>query len=227
MKIATIVGVRGAGKTTVLESLLRELSARGLAVGTAKSVFCPTFHMDKPGSNTYRHTKAGALAVAARGETETTILFPRRLRPSEWLAFYTGFDWVLCEGDYELPVPRIVAAHGEDDARERLNSLTLAVSGRIANVQKTLDGLPVLHPGRDIAALADLLIRQTPDAVELSALDVPLRGADIALSRAFCAQGCKGHQHDKKGIQLTVNGQAVPLTREQEDQILAWLAAGT
>ena len=226
MKIITIVGVRGAGKTTVLECLVRELRRRGCSVGTAKSVFCPAFHMDKPGSNTDRHAKAGAQLIAARGELETTLMYPRKLKPSEWLVPFKGLDWVLCEGDYELPVNRIVAAHGEEDARERLNSRTLALSGLIANECQTFSGIPVLHPENDIQALCDLLERETPETVDIQALDSALTGDDIALSRSFCAQGCKGHARKKPGpgVQVMVNGEKLTLTPEQESMILSWHA---
>ncbi|MBQ9196613.1 MAG: molybdopterin-guanine dinucleotide biosynthesis protein MobB [Clostridia bacterium] len=222
MKIVTIVGVRGAGKTTLVESLLNELQSRGLRAATVKTVFCPTFHMDKPGSNTDRHTRAGSELVGIRAEQETVLLYPRKLSSSEILAHYTDFDVVICEGDYDLPVPRIVAAHGEADALERVNGRTLAVSGVIANDRRELNGLPVLHPDRDAAALADLVL-STPDAGELSALDAPLNGPDAALSRDFCAHGCKGHAKKPAGVRAVVDGRPLTLTPEQENLIRSWL----
>ena len=222
MKIITIVGIRGAGKTTVLECLVRELRQRGYTVGTAKSVFCPAFHMDKPGSNTDRHAKAGAQVIAARGEHETTFIYPRKLKPSEWLPAFLGCDWVLCEGDYELPVPRIVAAKEETDARERINAITLAVSGCISGTCTELKDRPVLDPRKDIQALTDLLEQKTPDVTELSALDQPLEGEDIVISRSFCAQGCKGHKRKTAAVNVTVNGEQLELTPEQTMQVLTW-----
>ncbi|MBR1607834.1 MAG: molybdopterin-guanine dinucleotide biosynthesis protein MobB [Clostridia bacterium] len=222
MKIITVVGIRGAGKTTVVESLLRALTDRGLRVGTVKTVFCPTFHMDKPGSNTYRHTAAGAALVTAKAETETTVLYPYPLRPSEILAHYRDCDWVLCEGDYDLPVARVVAAHGPEDARERINDRTVAVSGLIANDQTALDGLPVLHPQQDIDQLVALLMEKAPDIQELSALDEALNGPDAALSRDFCARGCRGHGARKPGVLAVVDGIALKLSPEREALLRAW-----
>ena len=222
MKIITVVGIRGAGKTTVVESLLRALTDRGLRVGTVKTVFCPTFHMDKPGSNTYRHTAAGAALVAARAETETTVLYPYPLRPSEILAHYRDCDWVLCEGDYDLPVARVVAAHGPEDARERINDRTVAVSGLIANDQTAWDGRPFLHPRLDIDQLVALLMEKAPDIQELSALDEALNGPDAALSRDFCARGCRGHGVRKHGVLAVVDGIALKLSPEREALLRAW-----
>ena len=222
MRIITVVGIRGAGKTTVVECLLRALADRGLRAGTVKTVFCPTFHMDKPGSNTYRHTAAGAALVTAKAETETTMLYPYPLRPSEILAHYRDCDWVLCEGDYDLPAARVVAAHGPEDARERINDRTVAVSGLIANDQDTLDGLPVLHPERDIDQLVALLMEKAPDIQDLSALDEALNGPDAALSRDFCVRGCKGHAGRKNGVQVFIDGKALKLTAEQEALLRGW-----
>lgn len=226
MKIVTVVGIRGSGKTTVVEALTRELTACGLRVGTVKSVFCPTFHMDKAGSNTYRHTQAGAAVVTARAATETSVLYPRPLRPSEILAHYTACDWVLCEGDYELPALRIVAAHAEQDARERVNELTVAVSGLLSNNCGQLDGLPVLHPQRDIAALADLLLERAPEVESLSDMDRSLNGEDIRLSQAYCAMGCRGHAPKPVpapiGVRAIVDGKALTLTPEQENLLRSW-----
>ena len=204
MRIVTVVGIRASGKTSLIEALVGELSARGKKVGTVKTVFCPTFHMDKPGSNTYRHTRAGAGLVTVRAEGETTFLYPRRLSPSEVYENYRGFDWVLAEGDYQLPAARIVTAHREEDARERLNPLTLALSGRLADARRELEGLKVYHYEKDIVSLCDLLEEKVEDTGDLEKLDKSLNGEDLKLSRAFCAVGCRGHRDKKEGVMVTV-----------------------
>ena len=181
--------------------------------------------MDQPGSTTARHTKAGSELVTIKAELETVLLYPRRLLPSEILAHYSDFDVVICEGDYDLPVPRIVAAHGEEDARERVNDRTLALSGVIANDLQALCGLPVLHPDRDIATLADLVLAM-PDITDFAALDTALNGPDAALSRDFCAHGCKGHVKKPAGVRVTVDGRPLPLTPEQESMIRKWRESG-
>ena len=226
MKIITVVGIRGSGKTTVTEALEREMTARGLTVGTVKTIFCPTFHMDKPGSNTYRHTRAGAAVVTARAETETTLLYPRKLLPSEILKHYKGCGVVIFEGDYELPAARIVTAHGEKDALERINEYTLAVSGVISNGTDRLGDLPVFHPGRDIAALTDLVLKEAEDVENLQKLDMGLHGEDLDLSRAYCTAGCRGHlkQTAAPKVLLSVDGSEIFLGPEAQEELRRWLA---
>ena len=100
MKLITIVGVSGSGKTTVAEALIRAFTAAGLSVASAKSIACgrPGIHrrqapglsphqltpftIDTPDSNSYRHRQAGSSLVLTRAATETALLFPRgRARP--------------------------------------------------------------------------------------------------------------------------------------------------
>lgn len=66
MRIITVVGIRKSGKTSTVTALVEEIRRRGRTVGTCKSVFCPTFSIDKPQSNTARHLRAGAALVCAR-----------------------------------------------------------------------------------------------------------------------------------------------------------------
>lgn len=195
MKVITIVGVRESGKTTIVEQLTRELIRRGYRVGTIKSIFCPGFHMDSDRKNTGRHRKAGAGIVTARAGGETAILFSEPLKTSDLLRHYEGYDWVLCEGDYEIPAPRIVAGKEEQDTLERLNPLTLAVSGVIAGRELTaFRGIPVIHPVEDAESLVNLLETRVSDVEDLTSLDMPLKGEDIALSRDWCRTGCRGHR---------------------------------
>ena len=194
MKVITVVGIRESGKTTVVETLIRELQLRGYQVGTIKSIFCPGFHMDRDRTNTGRHAKAGASIVTARAGGETAILFQTPLKTSDLLSHYIGCDWVLCEGDYEIPVPRIVTGREEKDVAERINPLTLAVSGVISNERREPFGeIPVIHTLEQPEELIHLLERNVEDIGDFSELDHPLTGDDIALSRSWCQTGCRGH----------------------------------
>ena len=63
MKVLHIVGRKKHGKTTLLEELIRELTARGLRVGTLKH--CGHEHeLDTPGTDSFRHGKSGAASVS-------------------------------------------------------------------------------------------------------------------------------------------------------------------
>ena len=86
MKVICVVGIRKSGKTTIVEELTKELVRRGRRVGTVKTVFCPSFGIDDPKSNTARHARAGAVTVTARARHETTVIYKHALTRSQILS---------------------------------------------------------------------------------------------------------------------------------------------
>lgn len=59
MKVFGVTGWKNAGKTTMVERLVREFRARGLRVSTVKHAH-HGFDIDHPGKDSYRHREAGA-----------------------------------------------------------------------------------------------------------------------------------------------------------------------
>lgn len=226
MKLLTIVGIRKSGKTSTVTALIEEIRRRGKTVGTCKTVFCPTFTMDQPKSNTARHTRAGANLVCARARHETALLYPQALPLSRLLESYAGLDYVLLEGDYLSPVPRLVAAHTPEDALPRTNVLTLAFVGRISATGAELP-LPKFDALTDPAALLDFLDTRVPDIQPSPDLDAPLPPVPGVTDDGFCQCGC--HHHLKKqagaGVQVTVDGTPLTLTPEQQALVRAWKEA--
>lgn len=220
MKILCVVGIRASGKTTIVEELTKELRRRGKRVGTVKTVFCPSFSIDNPTSNTARHARAGAEIVTAKARNETAVLYQRPLTNAEILAHYVDMDYVLLEGDYRAPVPRIVAAHQAQDARERINEWTIAVSGRLANSAQELDGLPVVSPLRQIEELCDRVEACREQPVE--ALDELLAENPATSGGDFCQCGCHKHQRKLDEVTVSVGGKEISLTPEQEKIIRDW-----
>jgi molybdopterin-guanine dinucleotide biosynthesis protein B len=62
--IFSIIGKSNSGKTTLLEKLIAELKKRGYKVGVIKHHAHSGIEIDKSGKDTWRHTQAGADAVA-------------------------------------------------------------------------------------------------------------------------------------------------------------------
>ncbi len=58
----SVVGTSDSGKTTLIEKIIPELTARGLRVGTVKHDV-HGFEMDREGKDSYRHKHAGAAAT--------------------------------------------------------------------------------------------------------------------------------------------------------------------
>lgn len=226
MKIITIVGIRKSGKTSTVTALVEAIRRRGKRVGTCKTVFCPTFSMDKSTSNTAKHRRAGSELVCARARFETTFLYPEALPLSKILEQYKGCDYVLLEGDYYAPVPRIVCAHLAEDALLRMNSRTLAFSGRISQKNDIELPLPRFNALDNADALLDYIDEKIPDIYPCSLLDEQLPPVAGVTDDGFCQCGC--HHHEKKqdqdAVQVLIEGKALSLTKEQRDMILKWAA---
>lgn len=226
MRVVTIVGIRKSGKTSTVTALIEAIRRRGLRVGTGKTVFCPAFTMDQPGTNTDRHREAGASVVASRAREETTLIIPKAVALPTLLEAYRACDWVLLEGDYRADVPRLVAAHTAADALPRVNGRTLAFVGRISQRPEIDLSLPRFNALEDADALLDFLTERVPDVNPADVPAEPLPPVPGVSDDGFCQCGC--HRHEKKacrsGVSVTIDGQPMTLSPEQEALIRSWAA---
>jgi len=101
MNVYGVVGWKNAGKTTLVERLVAEISARGLSVSTVKH----THHgvdVDKPGKDSHRHRQAGArqviLASASRWALMTELRGAAETSLEGLLARLDPVDLVIVEG---------------------------------------------------------------------------------------------------------------------------------
>jgi len=101
MKIYGIIGYKNAGKTTLVERLVTEFTARGLRVSTVKHAH-HSFDLDAPGKDTYRHRTAGAQQVVMATSTRWVLMNELRDAPEpalrDLLARMDPVDLVLIEG---------------------------------------------------------------------------------------------------------------------------------
>jgi molybdopterin-guanine dinucleotide biosynthesis adapter protein len=160
MRLFSVIGLSESGKTTTIENIIKELRRRGYSVGTVKEIHYKDFAMDKEGTNTYRHIKAGAEPVTARGLYETDILFRKKLNIYEILKFYDT-DYVVMEGvkDYNCPVI-LCASSLEDIERNRGEEYferIFLISGVVSNNTDEYRGIPVINSMDNTAALVDFI----------------------------------------------------------------------
>jgi len=71
--VVSIVGKSDSGKTTVMEGLIRELSARGYRVATVKH-HIHEVDVDVPGKDSWRHARAGSVAAMISSPTQFAIV---------------------------------------------------------------------------------------------------------------------------------------------------------
>jgi molybdopterin-guanine dinucleotide biosynthesis protein B len=145
--VVAVTGFRNVGKTTVIESLLHELTARGYGVATLKHSHCG-FDIDRRGKDSWRHRQAGAMGTAMIGSDTMTVIRDGEANPRDaarW--FFSDANLVLAEGFHWYPLDRIevLDSHGDHrDAHPR---------GRV------IGQLPYRYGEGDIQYVADALER--------------------------------------------------------------------
>ncbi|WP_432402561.1 molybdopterin-guanine dinucleotide biosynthesis protein B [Wukongibacter sp. M2B1] len=156
MKIFSVYGYTGSGKTTTIENIIKELKKRRYTVGSVKEIHYEDFAIDTIGSNTNRHRLAGAELVTARGYHETDILFQEKLSIERILKFY-DHDYVVLEGVTDYNLPKILTAKDVKEIDERIDNSVFAISGRIANEIDSYRGIPVISSVDKAIELVDLI----------------------------------------------------------------------
>lgn len=112
LPVVSVVGRHNAGKTTLVEKLIRALRDRGLHLGTIKHD-AHGFEIDVPGKDSYRHRQAGAEWVAIVSPTRLAVVEERKTPPSiEQLveaasAWAPQLDLLLTEGYKTGTYPKV------------------------------------------------------------------------------------------------------------------------
>lgn len=100
-RVIGVAGFKNAGKTTLVEKLVTELSRRGHRISTVKHAH-HSFDIDHEGRDSFRHRKAGASEVAVVSRHRWAIIHESRddAEPSleEILAKLAPCDLVIVEG---------------------------------------------------------------------------------------------------------------------------------
>ena len=154
-----ITGFKNAGKTTLVERLVTELTRRGLAVSTVKHAH-HAFDIDHEGRDSYRHREAGAHEVAVvsrnrwalihelRGEDEPTL--------ADMLSKLSPCDLVIIEGFKRDRHPKIeVRRSGLDHPRlAETDETVVAIASDMS-----IDDAPVpVIDMNDVSAVADFVL---------------------------------------------------------------------
>lgn len=97
--VVSIVGRSDSGKTTVVEGLIRELTARGWRVASVKH-HIHDVDVDIPGKDSWRHAKAGAVTTMISSPTQfvTTRVIDRERTLEELVEAAGDADILLTEG---------------------------------------------------------------------------------------------------------------------------------
>ena len=156
MKRIHIVGRKNHGKTTLILELIRELTRRGLRVGTIKH--SPHEHeVEASGTDSHRHRMAGASPAAFLSANTSAVFFPRQSGNDPYTdlePLYEHCDFVVVEGDIEASAPKVEVWRASEGTRPLV--LEQADIGIIAVITDDVLQVDVpVWPRGDVSSLAD------------------------------------------------------------------------
>ena len=161
------IGYQNSGKTTLVEKVIAELTARGLRVGSVKHHGHHGFDIDVPGKDSWRHARAGSRHVGLICETRYAEYADTdaELPLDDMLARFTDVDVVIVEGYKTAGLPNVVVARSGVDRLRQETSLnlvderTIAIACNDAMASRVHLDLPIFDIN-DAAAVADAVQRQ-------------------------------------------------------------------
>ena len=160
-KVFSIVGHSGAGKTTLVEKLILELSGKGLRIATIKHAH-HTVVLDTPGKDSYRYKEAGAVMSMLLTTTQLQLVADATEgREPEQLAqrFLGEADLVLAEGFSQCATPKIEVLRRECAKPPRC-TLEDGLIAIVTDMNEIYPQLP--HFGlEDIASIADFILKRS------------------------------------------------------------------
>ena len=110
MRIISVVGLKNAGKTTLVVALARDFQRRGKRVATIKHSSHPA-DVDRQGTDSWRHFHEGNADGVLIASPDLRALFERRPDDTdpETLArqYFPKRDLVIVEGFKQSPLPKI------------------------------------------------------------------------------------------------------------------------
>jgi molybdopterin-guanine dinucleotide biosynthesis protein B len=104
--VLAVSGFKNSGKTTLIESVLPLLAARGLNVAVIKHDG-HRFEADAPGSDTWRFLRAGAGGVAVFDYEKYMLVKMEAVSEKRLSAAFPDADLILLEGFKSSPWPKI------------------------------------------------------------------------------------------------------------------------
>lgn len=158
MKIYGVTGWKNAGKTTLMERLVTEITARGYSVSTLKHAH-HAFDVDQPGKDSYRHRSAGATEVLIASGARWALMHELREAEEPPLAHFltklSPVDLVLVEGYKREAHPKI-EAHRAATGAPLIAREEPSVRAIASNDPLDID-VPII-PLDDAPAIADFIL---------------------------------------------------------------------
>jgi molybdopterin-guanine dinucleotide biosynthesis protein B len=158
MKVYGVTGWKNAGKTTLVERLVTEISGRGLTVSTIKHAH-HSADIDEPGRDSFRHREAGAREVILATPDRWALMHELRGAPEpkveDLIARLAPVDLVLIEGFKRAPHPKI-EAHREEMGHPLMANDNPTIRAVASDISHIPVAVPVFDLD-DIRGIADFI----------------------------------------------------------------------
>lgn len=158
-KVFGITGWKNAGKTTLTERLVHELTKRGYSISTVKHAH-HSFDIDKQGTDSYRHREAGAHEVAIVSFNRWAIMHELRETTEppldEILSRMMPCDLILVEGYKNDKHPKIEIRRKGSPTQIPLDAEQYSIVAIASDEPISEQNVPVLDLN-NIAGLTDFI----------------------------------------------------------------------
>lgn len=161
-KVIGVAGFKDSGKTTLVERLVRELTARDYRISTVKHAH-HSFDIDHEGRDSFRHRQAGATEVAVISRSRWAII--HELRGEEepgldaMLAKLAPCDLVIVEG-YKRDTHDKIELRDVRLGHPKLAGGDPSIVAIAANGPVEGERVPVFSRD-DVRGIADFIVLQT------------------------------------------------------------------
>jgi len=158
MRVFSVSGFSGTGKTILVESIVREIVSQGFSVITIKS----SQHepSDREGTDTSKHQRAGAFKSYFKGPSD-------RERALKEIVGSDTADFLIVEGMKTSPIPKLWCI-GNSPVEDTIPTQVRAIISWDSSKVKDKYGIPILEPA-NIDQIVSIIIEE---AIELDKLDV-------------------------------------------------------
>jgi len=217
--VIAVIGHKASGKTTVIENLIRGIQKEGYKIVSAKHVNQKDFSLDMEGTDTWRHSIAGANPVLSVSDTETAVIIKDGTKafslhhlfgfaPDAKVALLEGFSWIA-KGDEN--VGKIICVRSE----EEYESFKKEVKGEvIAFCSFTPPNKEVLDLRKEVSTIAELASAFIKKKWKLAEIMDRLKGLDCKqCGRPSCEELAKDIYAGKASLEDCVMLQARPELR--------------
>lgn len=158
MRVFSISGYSGTGKTSLVEAIIREVVVQGYSVITVKSSQ-HEMH-DGKDTDTAKHQKAGATECFFRGPSNRGKFLREIVSPLE-------SDFLLVEGMKTSPIPKFWCI-GNSPLGDTIPTEVKAIISWDSSKVEDKYGIPILEP-ENINQIVSIIMKE---AIELDRLNV-------------------------------------------------------